>query len=355
MFLSNAIHRISDYDNALIEDFVADTQVHFGKCPDNLADLEIVGHSRSGRDIYAYIFGSGPYRVSITAGAHADEPIGPITATMLPHLIQGVFPELLKHVTFYVVPNVNPDGTHQNLAWCDTNAPVYDFKQYFRHRVRELPGDDVEFNYGDPIVSRPENQAAMRFFEANAPFNAHFSLHGMALAEGAWFLICQDWVKRAAYLMQQLSALCDGLSFPLHDMERHGEKGFHRIQSGFCTTPISTAMQDFFLARNEPDTASCFLPSSMEYITSLGGVPLCMVSEIPLFRIRASEDPLKHSNFKSCLENLHALQQDASDDDLECLMQSFDIQAVPKLLHIRLQFGMIVLALESLAESWKKA
>ncbi len=355
MFLSNVIQGNSNYDNALIERFVGDTQVLFGKCPDHSVELQIVGNSRLGREIYAYILGSGSHRVSITAGAHADEPVGPITATLLPLLLGNAFPALLKHFTFYVIPNVNPDGTQQNLAWCDTSAPVYDFKQYFRYRVRELPGDDVEYNYGDSLASRPENQAAMNFFHSYAPYCAHFSLHGMALAEGAWFLICQDWVKRATSLMQQLSRLCETLAFPLHDMERRGEKGFHRIQSGFCTTPTSTAMREFFLARNEPDIASRFLPSSMEYIASLGGDPLCMVSEIPLFQLRASEDPIQQSNFQSCLEDLRSFQQDASDDALDRLVDRFDIKAVPKLSHIRLQFGMIVLALESLAKSWNTA
>ena len=39
----------------------------------------------------------------------------------------------------------------------------------------------------------------------------------------------------------------------------------------------------FFESRGEPDTAALFRPSSMELARSLGGDPLTVVSEMPLF------------------------------------------------------------------------
>jgi hypothetical protein len=73
------------------------------------------------------------------------------------------------------------------------------------------------------------------------------------------------------------------LGYDLHDVERQGEKGFERIARGFCTRPDSARMRSHFLALGDPDMGSRFRPSSMEAIRSLGGDPLTLVSEMPLF------------------------------------------------------------------------
>jgi hypothetical protein len=67
------------------------------------------------------------------------------------------------------------------------------------------------------------------------------------------------------------------------DVDRGGEKGFHRIEEGFTTRPDSRSMIRWFEERNDPETAAKFRPSSMEYVRSLGGDPFTMVSEMPLF------------------------------------------------------------------------
>jgi hypothetical protein len=42
-------------------------------------------------------------------------------------------------------------------------------------------------------------------------------------------------------------------------------------------------MRAYFLDRDDLETAGCFRPSSMETIRALGGDPLTLVSEMPLF------------------------------------------------------------------------
>jgi hypothetical protein len=69
----------------------------------------------------------------------------------------------------------------------------------------------------------------------------------------------------------------------LHDVERQGEKGFFRIERGFCTRPDSEHMRQYFSDQGDADTAALFRPSSMETIRSLGNDPLTLVPEIPLF------------------------------------------------------------------------
>ncbi len=73
------------------------------------------------------------------------------------------------------------------------------------------------------------------------------------------------------------------MGYGLHDVDRGGEKGFHRIDQGFTSRPDSRAMVRHFMALGDSETAALFRPSSMEYVRSLGGDPLTLVSEMPLF------------------------------------------------------------------------
>ncbi len=309
-----------------------------------LEDVEIVsaGRSRRGQAIFGCCFGNGERRVSIVAGAHADEPIGPMAAQALPILIQTHFPELLEAFRFCVLPQINPDGADRNRPWF--SDPLV-FEQYIAQGVREAPGDDIEFGYGGDDA-RPECAAAMAFWDAQGPFAAHFSLHGMAYAEGAWFLICRAWAGRAAPIMTALADFCELLGAPLHDIDRKGEKGFTRLAEGFCTTPTSTAMKAFFEAEGQPALCKLFRPSSMEYAAALGGDPLCMVSEMPLFQIgtasKSLEDPV-YLRFKNDLEKARA--QD-TPEALAALTRHYRLKSFPIETHVRLQLAMILLALQ---------
>jgi hypothetical protein len=208
--------------------------------------------------------------------------------------------------------------------------------------VREQPGDDIEFGFSDEAGARPENRAAARYLKRHAPFAAHFSLHGMAYAEGAWFLLCREWAGRSGPLMDALVSLCRHVGLPLHDIDRKGEKGFVRIRSGFATTPTSTAMRAFFEQRDDPVTAAKFLPSSMEYVAGLGGDPLCAVSEIPLFLITRGETTLSDPvlfRFRDALSSARITE------NLAELVQVFGLQPVPFAEQIRIQLALLLLGL----------
>ncbi len=257
-------------------------------------EVREIGRSREGRPLHALRLGSGAVRVSIVAGAHADEPGGPLGALALAQwLLEPAQADLLEHTSWAICPNVNPDGTVRNEAWLDVLPRL---EEYALHAARELPGDDVEFNYPpagpEGQEPRPENRAVARFLEGFGPVSLHASLHGMAFGFGAWWLIEESWVDRTAPLRRRLRRLFEQAGWGLHDMDRRGEKGFHRIEEGFCTTPSARAMREHFQSTGEPETAALFLPSSMEFAQSLGGDPLCMVSELPIFLIdRKDADP----------------------------------------------------------------
>ena len=105
----------------------------------------------------------------------------------------------------------------------------------------------------------------------------------MAFAAGPWFLHEYSWVERTHAMRETLRASVRSMGYALHDIDRQGEKGFFRIDEGFTSRPDSRAMIAHFEALGDHGTAALFRPSSMEFIRSLGGDPLTLVSEMPLF------------------------------------------------------------------------
>lgn len=300
----------------------------------------VLGASREGRPVFGYTLGRGPEHISVVAGSHADEPAGPMTAQALPGILAEAFPNVLQRFTFHVLPQINPDGAARNAAWF-ADPPA--FAAYVEQAARELPGDDVEFGFGGPDP-RPECRAAMTFLEAGAPYTAHFSLHGMAYAEGAWFLLCREWAQRGQPLMDRLTGFCARLGFPLHDIDRKGEKGFSRLGPGFSTTPTAPAMRAYFQRQNDAETAAKFQPSSMEYVSSLGGNPLCMVSEAPLFLIQAGASP---PDDPVLFRFRDALREATDADAVRAVAARYQVAPVPFEQQMRLQLAMLLLALQS--------
>lgn len=313
-------------------------------------EVTSIGHSRNDRTLFGLRFGNGPRAVSIIAGCHADEPIGPMTAQSLSRVLHRHFPEFLDAFRFHVVPQMNPDGAEANRVWF--RDPL-ELSSYLNHVVRELPGDDLEFGFGvdtDTQV-RPECRAAQDFLGGHGPYTAHFSLHGMGFAEGVWCLICKEWAQRSISFMDAYAQLCRQQGMTLHDIERHGEKGFTRIREGFCTTPTAAAMKAYFMERNDPTMAERFRPASMDWVQSLGGDPLCMVSELPLFnmgrRSASPDDPLS-VKLKEDLADVRLAHSNLDPEHLETLCRDYDITPTPIELQLRLQVGLILVALATL-------
>lgn len=257
-----------------------------------------IGRSREGREITGYILGRGDLHVSLIGGCHADEPVGPAMLRRLAAFLSSLPADdpLLSGFTWRVVPHVNPDGEARNAAWSGVTLPTvdhlgvedraYDLGLYVRHVVREKPGDDMEFGFprdADDAGARPENRAVAAFLAGGAPFVLHGSFHGMGFASGPWFLLDEAWIDRTADLRAALRRRVREMGYVVFDVDRGGEKGFRRIDEGFTTRPNSAAMRAWFESRNDPATAALFRPSSMEYARSLGGDPLTIVSEMPLF------------------------------------------------------------------------
>ena len=263
---------------------------------DNKGHAISIGESRDNKSIAGYRFGYGEYQLSLIAGCHADEPTGP---KLLNYLVGYLSKLPLNHplindYTWWIVPHVNPDGEAINQSWYDEDEECYDLARYLRYVRRELPGDDVEFGFpieGKRAALRPENQVIYDFWRSTGKsFDLHISLHGMSMAQGPWFLIDPSWINRCELIMERCKQKVLDMKYRLHDVDREGEKGFHRIGKGFCTRPDSEEMRKYFLSKGQPAEADKFHPSSMESIRSLGGDCLTLVSEMPLFILPPNDD-----------------------------------------------------------------
>jgi hypothetical protein len=312
------------------------------------------GLSEEGRPIYGAQLGHGRRVVSLIAGAHADEPVGPETLrTILGHAPEraDLLAPLFEAFTFLIIPQINPDGEAANRRWTE-HWP--DVAAYLLHTARELPGRDLEFGY--PAM-RAENRAVSAMLARHAPISLHMSLHGMGFAEGVMLLIDRHWAGRTRPLQQAFVESAGRFGLPLHDHNRRGEKGFFYIGPGFTTTPEGAAMRAHFQALGDEETAARFHDSSMEFVRGLGGDPLCLVTELPLFLLprdpeaRCGEAPV-YGRFKDDQAGMTLrLARGGGPDEV---LSAFEPRPLPLNTAIALQLEAIALGLETITE-WPPA
>lgn len=319
----------------------------------------VIGRSEADRPIVGVSIGEGPAAVSLVAGAHADEPVGPQTLATLATWLWSDDAEaaaLRRRFSFAIVPHINPDGEAANRAWIDAWP---DPLAYLQHRQREKPGRDVEFAWPD---RRVENAAAAAWLGPLGPFTLHMSLHGMAVATGAWHLIGRDGAPSGigdptADLRRRYAAAVREAGLELFDWDRGGEKGFAYIGPGFATTPRGDAMREHFRRQNDHATAARFGDSSMEFAIGLGGAPLVMVTELPLWLIDAPEitdapgEPRRYFAFGEALDRATAALARGAPDQAMAAIDRFTLRPLPIAQAMRLQLTAIGLGLDAAASA----
>ena len=340
-------------------------------CSPSIACSESIGTSREGRPIGAYSLGNGPSTISLIAGCHADEPVGP---DMLRRLVRFLSAQEQDHprlteYTWRIVPHVNPDGEYRNAIWSDRTLATpdylgaadsaYDPVLYVLHVVRELPGDDIEFGFprdSDDRHARPENRAVADFLSASQGIDLHASFHGMGFAPGPWFLIEPSWIDRTPAMRKALRRRVREMGYPLFDIDRNGEKGFCRIDEGFSTRPDSRAMAAHFLALDEAEIAARFRPSSMELARRLGDDPLTLVSEMPLFLLPPTSDDPDAPGFKAGTagkrqlhDRLRQLAVELPGDEARDEMKRLGVRSMPIRDQMRLQLAFLSRALDCIS------
>ncbi|OYT68638.1 MAG: peptidase M14, partial [Chloracidobacterium sp. CP2_5A] len=109
----------------------------------------------------------------------------------------------------------------------------------------------------------------------------------------------------------------------------------------------------YFLAQGDPATAALFRPSSMEFVQSLGGEPLVMVSEIPVFLIGgAAERPdpsppdTAYASLREALPTARAAALAGDTAAIESFARRFAVRPVPFEIQTALIAGMVMEALD---------
>ena len=292
------------------------------------ADLEEIGQSEAGRALWAYRIGErNKPLVSIVAGSHPDEPAGPLAAVALAERYAQSC--ILQQVQLAVVPQMDPDGVYLQQEWLEAYQDQLDPLLFLQNRVRREPGADREFAWpgaawGGCVL--PENIAADAFLNTCGPAITHLSLHGMAVAEGAWFLL-NDLALRNGKLWTALRQIAGDAGLGLHDSFRYGDKGFRRCAHGFCTTPTGFGMRQWAL-RDAPHYRDGFGLSSMDAACLRAAhhkqaKPLCAVSEFPLIEIRQPGD----GSWREIINSI-PLSENPENAWSE-LQTTFDIHLVP--------------------------
>jgi len=312
----------------------------------SLASVQEIGASEEGRPLLGVVLGTGDRTVSLIAGNHADEPVGP--ETLRSFVLEALrrsdkMAPWFRRYRFVIVPHTNPDGEVRNRPWVEQWP---DPEAYLRHAVREEPGRDLEFGFPD---MRPENEHVASFLRAHGPFVMHASLHGMAVGEGGMLLINRPWTFRTQRLRDAFRRAVRARGMRMHDHNRKGEKGFFWLEPGFQTTPRGDAMRTYFRAQDDPDTAACFHDSSMEFVMGLGEDPLALVTELPLFVVR-NEDPTpgRPDEYLRLRERLPELRARlAREDGADGLFESFDLRPVSLRTGMWLQLRALELGLET--------
>jgi len=180
----------------------------------------------------------------------------------------------------------------------------------------------------------------------------------MGIAFGAWFLIDQNWISKSDIIQLSCRKKTKELGYPLHDIDRKGEKGFHRIAEGFCTRPDSKSMRKHFLQLGDEEMASKFHPSSMESIRSLGGDCLTVVSEMPLFLISRKTKDISWPNaeFDAWRNKLadwqrKLFQATISESEVREDAAKSGLSPMPVADQMRLQWCLVCAGIE---QAWKK-
>jgi hypothetical protein len=222
-------------------------------------------HTRRQAVADAWLAATGPEEgpvISVLAGAHPDEPAGPVAAV-----------ELLRHWSTYpwgkdwqliTVPMQDPSGVEAQRAWLTAsikpNQWQADDDLYRSHRLRRSLGiDDGEFAWpGAPWggLQLPVTTAIDAYLRLLPPALVHASLHGLGIAPGMWFLAdrqtlslpvmwqrVQHWQRRYGIFDDQR---CGG---------QYG-KGFHRAGNGFSHLSTGLGMRWWQLAQQDAVVSS---------------------------------------------------------------------------------------------------
>jgi hypothetical protein len=151
----------------------------------------------------------------------------------------------------------------------------------------------------------------------------------MALSEGCLVLIERHWAERAKGLIEKIREKAVELNLGLHDHDRKGDKGFLYYGAGTSSTPEGKAMRAHFLEQKDEAMAKQFHLSSMEFIRSLGGDPLCCVTELPLYAIKGRPLQVEQGQPKQLVALKQQLLGAKTQAAIKTCLSEFEVEPLP--------------------------
>lgn len=240
------------------------------------------GKSELGKTLIAFEIGRGEKVIGLTAGAHADEPIGVLTLSFfIKRILQNDdFETLLDEYTFICHPLVDPDGYELNSKWF-TNPLEY--KKYFLHNFRNNnPARDCE--HGIPFQEGQSARSEMIFVKENLDryknrFQYYVTLHSSHVLPGACFVFDQD--NKDTKLRDAITELCKEYKLPMMDYKVQGEDTMTYLGPGFIGAPNVSMMLEKY--KNQPEILKQIKMTTYEYAQSVCGAKTAFISELPIW------------------------------------------------------------------------
>ncbi|AXK33943.1 dehydrogenase [Streptomyces armeniacus] len=156
--------------------------------PDRCA-VRQVGTSRLGAPLVLLTVGHGPRDVLVVAGAHANEPVGGVTALELARrLSAGPQPPERAGARWHFLLCLDPDGARRNEGWL--RGPYNDLARYHRHSFRPHFAGQPEWLPAPGTPALPETRALLDLLDELRPV-LQCSLHGVDIG-GSWVQLTRE-------------------------------------------------------------------------------------------------------------------------------------------------------------------
>jgi Zinc carboxypeptidase len=288
--------------------------------------LRAIGRSRSGLPLLLLSAGHGGGNILVTAGPHANEPVGGATVLRLAELLldHGALLSLPDTVWHFVLC-LDPDGARRNEGWLRGPFTVH---HYIQAAFRPQPGEQPEWFLGTPQseAALPETRALIHVIDELRPM-LQCSLHGVDFG-GAFVQLTRDVPGVTAALGE--SAMAQGIPLAL----------------GAEDAPAwpSTGPGVYVLPAGGKDETGVWLEdasrSTWSYTEQHGGVTA--VVESPMWAVDRVSDPAPHSSADTAVKEAADLLRDGS-------AQVADLLAEVETVHPASRHPLVSAARESIA------
>jgi hypothetical protein len=147
-------------------------------------EIQVVGKSRSGRDIRMISIGQGSCSALILGVPHPNEPLGALTVEYLIDLLLGDNAPQQMDIQWHFIKAIDPDGLYLNEQWCTQPLTLRSYMEnHFRPALARQPEYSFPLQAGEYSFtqSTPENlawQKALAITKPNFQASLHHADHG---------------------------------------------------------------------------------------------------------------------------------------------------------------------------------